>query len=336
VSDKAQLASTCVFFYEHGTDRKAKPPVNTRIQDKNKKIEQLTTHVVRGEQLEAEAMIKKDPGLLLEKWRVKDYSGRTIEGTPLQIALGADDVKFHEDEECMAEMIVRYLMALPDGEERKNAQIREQFPEGWEIVEELKAKKDSEELHNVVQGIEKSKTDEEAEPFIEVFKNYLAQQKERVIKTGKHFNIQLLVEAFKLYEEKYDHLGGFYNRQNNLFWRKVIGTIERYLPACYAQAFCQSIYRIRFSVPCLQIGQSVMSFPVILSIRVTASFFSITFVGLHFNCFRMAGIFFALQEFAKNPKLRIRIKPPGTTCDKKRRINSSGLRFMIFSLLSSA
>jgi hypothetical protein len=64
-------------------------------------------------------------------------------------------------------LIVRYLIALPDGEKKKNAQIHEQFPEGWENVEE--AKTDSEELHNVVQGIEKSKTDKEAEPFIEAF-----------------------------------------------------------------------------------------------------------------------------------------------------------------------
>jgi hypothetical protein len=144
----------------------------------------------------------------------------------------------------MAEMIVRYLIALPDGEEKKNVQIREQFPEGWEIVEELKAKKDSEVLHKVVQRIEKSKTDKEAELFIDAFKYYLEQQKARVIKTGKHFNIQLLVEAFKLYEEKFDLLGGYNSPRNNLFWRKVIGTIERYLPACYAQAFCQSIKSI--------------------------------------------------------------------------------------------
>jgi hypothetical protein len=29
-----------------------------------------------------------------------------------------------------------------------------------------------------------------------------------------------------------------------MFWQKVIGYIQRYLPACYAQAFCQGLYDI--------------------------------------------------------------------------------------------
>jgi hypothetical protein len=54
----------------------------------------------------------------------------------------------------------------------------------------------------------------------------------------------LLVEAFKMYEEKYNDFGGWDSRKNNLFWRKVIGFIERYLPSCDAEAFCQGTYYI--------------------------------------------------------------------------------------------
>ena len=32
--------------------------------------------------------------------------------------------------------------------------------------------------------------------------------------------------------------------KNQLFWQKVIGYIQRFLPACYAQAFAQGIYSI--------------------------------------------------------------------------------------------
>jgi hypothetical protein len=43
---------------------------------------------------------------------------------------------------------------------------------------------------------------------------------------------------------------------------------------------------IRFNLPCLQIGQCVMSLPVSSSIRVATSFFSLLLAGgLHLNCF---------------------------------------------------
>ncbi|WP_267256842.1 hypothetical protein [Coxiella endosymbiont of Ornithodoros maritimus] len=50
--------------------------------------------------------------------------------------------------------------------------------------------------------------------------------------TGEHFNIQLLTEAFKLYGRKYDIFGGFGSDKNNLCWRKFIGYLQRFLPAC--------------------------------------------------------------------------------------------------------
>ncbi len=65
-----------------------------------------------------------------------------------------------------------------------------------------------------------------------------------MITTGKHFNAQLLVEAFRLFDQNYGAFGNFNSRQNNLFWCKVIGYIQRFLPACYAQAFAQGVYHI--------------------------------------------------------------------------------------------
>ena len=83
---------------------------------------------------------------------------------------------------------------------------------------------------------------------LNTFRDYLAPKKDPQtnkiipIKTGKYFNMQLLIEAFKLYDQNYDTFGGWNSHKNNLCWRKLIGYMERFLPACYAQAFAQGVY----------------------------------------------------------------------------------------------
>jgi hypothetical protein len=75
------------------------------------------------------------------------------------------------------------------------------------------------------------------------FRNYLEPR--GVISIGKQFNVGLLEEAFKLYDRKYELFGNRWDSAKNmLFWQKVIGYIQRFLPASYAQAFAQGIYYI--------------------------------------------------------------------------------------------
>lgn len=212
------------------------------IRPTNRQIEQLLLHVVHGEQNEAEAMIKREPRLLLEKRTIEDYSGRKIHGTALQIALGAEDISIKEQQEAMVEMIMRYLKLLPNSELEIAKQWNEQFPAGYEEQEKERAKNDLVALNKVVSAIAASRTDQDCEAALAEFRNYLNPK--GIIKTGKHFNAELLVEAFKLYDENYDCFGGWDSRQNNLFWRKVIGYIERFLPACEAQAFCDGLYHV--------------------------------------------------------------------------------------------
>lgn len=208
----------------------------------NTLLSRLLQYVAYGEQTEAEKILKLNPALLLEKGTVVDYSGRTIQGTALQIALGAEDVGYQKDEECMVEMIQRYFDKLPDGKQALATQITEQFPEGWEEKENERAKNDSDALNKVIQAIADSNDNDNCEAALQAFRDYLAPKD--IIKTGKHFNAQLLMEASKLYDDNYSQFGGYDSHKNNICWRKVIGTIQRFLPACYAQAFCQGIYGI--------------------------------------------------------------------------------------------
>ena len=207
--------------------------------------------VVDGNQKKAETFLTTYPQffslLLQQKSQVTDYSGRTHFGTALGMALGAEDVKYHDDEECMAEMLMRYLKKLPNSETIIDKQIADQFPVGWEAKEKERAERDTAALNKVVAALENAPANDNCAVAINAFKQYLEDENKNrgVIETGKHFNMQLLIDALNLYVQKFNQFGGSWDSPKNiLFWRKIIGKIERYAPTCYAQATCQDVYQI--------------------------------------------------------------------------------------------
>jgi hypothetical protein len=285
------------------------------------RLKQLLQHVVYGNQTEAEKIIKSNPTLLLLRGTVEDYSfgmdeenHRKNEGTAYQLALGAEDVGFHKDEVCMAEMIRSYLIELPAGKAEIAKQTMQRFPVGWEAEEDNRVARDSAALHQVIsvfenaseedcrnasevdktiqnilcgiaidtlvvynrndlkkiiKAISKADSENDFETAFDELRNYLYQnaiiksltfnfavlkaifqfrnylEPRGIISTGKQLNVGLLDEAFKLYDRKYKLFGNRWDSAKNmLFWQKVIGYIQRFLPACYAQAFAQGIYYI--------------------------------------------------------------------------------------------
>ena len=215
---------------------------NFHLTTRCEQVEILLQHVVRGEETEAESLLQIDPELLLESGIVRDYSNRIIFGTALQIAAGAEDVRYQQNEKCMAEMIQRYWKRLSKGDVKIATQIQKQYPEGYAIQEETRIVNDSEALHKVIDAIANAALGDDCEAALQAFRKYL--QPNVVFKTGRHFNTYLLIQAFKLYDDNYSRFGGWDSEKNNLCWRKVIGYIQRFLPACYAQAFCQGIHYI--------------------------------------------------------------------------------------------
>lgn len=206
----------------------------------------LLQHVVRGEQDQVEAMLKKNPFLLLETGIVEDYSfglnrnnHRRSKGTPLQLALA------HDDDE-MAAMITSYFNKLPNGEELKQKQIAERFPAGWEEKEKARNKADLDALNKVFKAIADAKEGDNYEEALTEFREYL--EPKGVITTGKVFNPELFQRAFELYDANYHRFGGgmagVNSPKNNLLWKYVMGYIQRFFPACYAQALSQGIYHL--------------------------------------------------------------------------------------------
>lgn len=55
------------------------------------------------------------------------------------------------------------------------------------------------------------------------------------------FNSLHLIKAFDIDNKQFNAWSW---GQRNLFWSQVIGYIQRFLPAYYAQAFCQRLYSI--------------------------------------------------------------------------------------------
>ncbi|CZH70768.1 TPA: hypothetical protein ACT9HO_002089 [Legionella pneumophila] len=191
--------------------------------------QKLLTHVVKGEQDKAQAMLEKNPGLLLIKSKAVDYSGRTIVGTAFQGAIGAGD-------KPMWKMMLSYFEGLEQGEALR--QFDEQFPSGTEETPaaELKAYYDaiaSAIIHDEDHGLS----------VIEGFRKEITCQKE--ITQGKHFNLQHLIAAYQAYIDNFYAFGNWGNR--DLFWQKVIGYVQRQMTAYDAQIYCSGVISVLYN-----------------------------------------------------------------------------------------
>lgn len=191
-------------------------------------------HVVYGEQEQAEAMIKANPRLLLIQTQAIDYSGRTIIGTAFQAALGAED-------ERMWAMIQPYFTQLESAiegfsaQEEMKKQFNGQFPEGLTDAPASDLQPFYNELATAI-----SNSEDSGDAAIEAFRSKITERKE--VKSGKHFNMQHLIAAYLAYIDNFDTLATWDNRDK--FWQKVIGYVQRQMPANYAQAHCSGIQNV--------------------------------------------------------------------------------------------
>src|SRR3990167_1655673 len=102
-------------------------------ETKQQQAQILLQYVAYGDKTKAEAMLERDPSLLLLASTVTDYSKRTYQNfTPLQLAYAVGDVAIYPEKEYegMAEMIMRYFDKLPEGRTAAAKQIQDKFQEG--------------------------------------------------------------------------------------------------------------------------------------------------------------------------------------------------------------
>ena len=222
-------------------------------------IAKLLHEIAYGNPAAVIAMLTRNPRLLLEAGDVLDPAGNTIICvTPYECALGAGD-------DDMAATIAGYFTKIEDGEKERVRQYARYQPDITRLDEMMKAYDiDSDEptqgsdfdfqsllgifIKSPAADVTAALTlnfDHESElaNALEAMRSHFSPH---VIKGGMHFNYANLLEAFKVYAREFDKLNSSGNNYDkcDLFWRQVIGYIQRGLPACDRQAFAQGLYQI--------------------------------------------------------------------------------------------
>ncbi|KGP63343.1 hypothetical protein EP47_10810 [Legionella norrlandica] len=223
---KAQWSQTSHGFYQFFKNDLEKEAVT-----------ELNTHVLLGNEKKALAMIASCPERLCARGTAVDYSGRTFKNvTPFQAALLSHDVTLWKKMEP-------YFDALPDGQAEKANQFKELFPEGL-------PKQESYDFSTLIQIITKSSNAETRASLdkpldittplglgIDAFRKKFT----KLAMEETFFNPMHLIKAFKVYDQQYSQWN---DNQCRLFLCQVIGYVQRFLPACYAQAVCQGLYLV--------------------------------------------------------------------------------------------
>ena len=173
----------------------------------------LSLHVARGEQDAANAMLKKDIGLLAKIGPVTDYSNRTFsEITAFQYALWAQDSH-------MWQMMLDVLQEWAnEGDNYARAEeIRTALQKQYNDVLE----------HGVdYMGIIYT-WDHVAKTLVETKVSIVGE---------KHFNLQPLIDAINTYVKQFDNWS---LAQWEEHWCHVVGPLQRLVPAHVAQHYCE-------------------------------------------------------------------------------------------------
>ena len=200
----------------------------------------LLGYVVQGKQDEAEALLQKKPSFLLYKGNITDYSGRTFEGvTAFQCALYTHDVE-------MWQMMEPYFKKLNNGQEEKAKQFNKIFPNGklpaqtrYNFVPLVKVINDSP-AECIALALAKQQNET---PLCKALNRFREEFKALSLKEY-YYNPRNLVGVLSIYIMQFKHLQ-WSLEQRDLFWRQVVGYVQRYEPACYAQALCQGLYSLK-------------------------------------------------------------------------------------------
>jgi len=221
----------------------------------------LLAAVVQGNEDWAREILKANPELIRDKSAtVRDLTGKLITGlTPLQAAICAGDDK-------MIRMMEEVLQQQGyDSKAEIARQFAEIFPEGIDAVET--AQKDAADkfkkstLQNLLNAInaatpeqvqfeletpgrELNQPDDYLNTILHKFRRWFTatSYQEQEAEQKRIFNPLYLAEAFEFYVANFDKFKNLECR--DLYWRQVIGYIQRHVPACLWQAFVRGIYDI--------------------------------------------------------------------------------------------
>jgi len=205
------------------------------LQEKASK--KLLSHVVKAEEGQALSMIKLNPKLLLYPSEAIDYSGRCYQGyTPWQAALLCQDVVLCKN---MEPLFDRCFANPEEGQIAKERQSQAIFPNGlpkqehfnFDFLIEMIARSSEEDINAALNKIHNDTAICQA--LTQFRSQFSALALEEVF-----FNPSHLITALTIYDEHFDDWPW---EKRDLFWRQIIGYIQRFVPACFAQALVQTL-----------------------------------------------------------------------------------------------
>ncbi len=193
------------------------------------------TFVLQGKEEAALALLEQSPELLLIKKKSVDYSRRSYYNTPFQAAfLSHDDI--------LCEKMRPLFDKLPDGKAILVKQLDELFPKG--IPEQT-----AYDLSSITQVINDSFDEDikavfnKQENDTPIYKKITSfrEQFTAVSLEEKFFNPEHLINAYIIFDQHYDN---WRSPQRQAFFSLIIGYMQRFLPAFYAQAYCQGLLNV--------------------------------------------------------------------------------------------
>ncbi len=222
----------------------------------------LLEHVVRGEAIQAEYIVKNNPALAFEvvPHTVIDYSDHRITKlSPFQKALCDGDNE-------MAEMMKKHILQAPNSQvlwKTMQRQFCDIFPGGIKkhVKEQINRtfnfnpilraimRADKTEVENALKNIGASFNDKvpnkpnEKLTLIEAL-NRFRHQFAKCAKRGKIFNPQHLQRATNIDDYLSDKDYATWKDKMSLFNTQVVGLVQRFIPVNYEQAFEHGILQI--------------------------------------------------------------------------------------------
>jgi hypothetical protein len=212
---KKQIYSTHYTLFEAGN----KPYYNSLA------LSVLLKHVIKGEQKQAEAIIKNDCTLLFKSGTITDLSGNTfVDYSPCQLACYGHDTD-------MLKMMKSYVAQIEDGEKKFTDILKEAIKEF-----DKQAPYDFSQLIAAI-------NDKNDKAITKAFDKFKKDFQPRVIKNKKLFNIEHLGKAYILFAEDAFNDNLWTKEQLSLFLTNCIGYLHRSLgeASSYAQALCAGL-----------------------------------------------------------------------------------------------
>lgn len=198
-----------------------------------KLVHEVVLTVQQGDMAQTKALIQQNPALSSFKGTAMDYSGRTIRDvTPFQAALCALDIE-------MCDMLRRYMAPC-----EVLRQYQEVFPEGHEKYFASQASFDFNFLIGVIAQSSNAEivaalANQEADLRLCQALNRFRVAFTKRSQEEKVFNPEHLIKVLQLF----GNFSQWSRNQLDLFWRQVVGYVQRFLPANITQDVAQGLFQ---------------------------------------------------------------------------------------------